>query len=72
MIPILHKNYCDGCGRTFDDNEEVVALVPHVIISNGRPDGKIRLKLSTKSINIRTTKVFCQHCLDINKFQEKI
>ena len=68
MVPILHKNCCDGCGRTFDDDEEVVALISHVIISNGRPDGQIRLKLSTDAINTRATKVFCKYCIQIDNF----
>lgn len=68
MTPLLHKNCCDGCQKVFNDQDEVVALVPHVIVTNGRPDNKIRLKLSTDAINSRTIKVFCEDCLKIEHF----
>lgn len=64
---MLHANICDGCGKTIDNNEEMIALI-YVRATNKRTDGKVRLKLSESAVEDRVFRLFCKQCLRVSDF----
>lgn len=62
------KCKCDLCGRIFKEGERVTTILTTEISKQDCPRGKMRLKLSPSSIATRAHRVYCQKCLDLNKY----
>lgn len=69
MKSLYRKNKCDGCGKPLMNNDKVVALVPDIHVTTNKTDEtQLRLKLSVEAIDSRAIKIYCNKCLNLNRF----
>ncbi len=59
---------CDNCNRMLKDGDKVTLILPDIEIAGKyrKNTEGFRLKLSLDAVELRTSKVYCKNCLDIN------
>ena len=64
----LHRR-CDNCHRMLESGDKVTVIIPDVEIEGRYRKNKegFRLKLSNDGVEIRTSKVYCQKCLSVDR-----
>ena len=64
----LHRK-CDNCCRMLENGDRVTVIIPDVEIEGRyrKNRGGFRLKLSSDGVEIRTSKVYCEKCLSVER-----
>ena len=64
---MIRKDICDSCDKEIKNGERVTITIRNVEVSS-RPDDKIHMKLSEKSLGTKAFRVYCQKCLNPKEY----